>query len=78
VSFIIPRLNGYNRFRETSLGILHISFALTIFADGSSPDTLIIYPTKKLPSEVPLEELATQENFKVTGNPGGWMTNGDF
>jgi hypothetical protein len=73
VKVIIPRLNGYKRMRALPT-LTHITFVPTIFANGSSTQTLIIYPMKNLPSELPLEELTKPIKFQVTGEPSGWIT----
>lgn len=51
---------------------------MTIFADGTSADTLVIYPKKYLPKELSAENLARERGFAYCGQESGWITASTF
>jgi len=77
LKIIAPRRNAYKRVLAQSQ-IRHITFVVTIFANGTRTQTLIIYPTKTLPQEITLEQVAWDPDFSMTGNPAGWIDKATF
>jgi hypothetical protein len=71
-TIIAPRTGGVSRIAKEA-EVEHITFVATIFAHGYRAPTLIIYPQKTLPKEICWEDMATDEDFIVTGKPGGWI-----
>lgn len=72
-TIVVPREEGYNNIpipHETQ----HITFLVTAFADGSAPNTLIIFPSVNLPDELSPETLLRKRKFDVTGQRKGWIT----
>lgn len=69
---IVPRLNGYKRVPELP-SIPHITFLVTVFANGDHTPTQIVYPQKTLPSEAILENIIDDKDYIVTGKAGGWV-----
>lgn len=52
----------------------HITLGVCVFADGSHAPYLVIYPLKKLPSEVTTELLETYPDMSFAGQSSGWIT----
>lgn len=74
---VAPARSAYKKFVDQA-PLQHITFVSTIFASGAHAQTLIIYPTKTIPSEISLDEVAGDEDFVITGNPGGWIDKQTF
>jgi hypothetical protein len=52
----------------------HITLGVTIFADGTHSDHLLIYPSKFVPQEVRGENSANYVHFSIAGQDSGWIT----
>jgi hypothetical protein len=52
----------------------HITLGVCVFADGTHPPHLIIYPLKKLPSEIDESFLRVNRGLVFCGQSSGWIT----
>jgi hypothetical protein len=52
----------------------HITLGVCVFADGTHPPHLVIYPLKKLPSEIDEAFLRVNSGLVFCGQPSGWIT----
>lgn len=55
-------------------GLPHITLGVTIFADGTFINHLLIYPNKFVPQEVRGANAAHYINYSLAGQDSGWIT----
>ena len=51
----------------------HITLGVTIFANGSFCDHLLIYPSKFVPQEIRGDNSAYYLNYSISGQENGWI-----
>ena len=56
----------------------HITLGVTIFADGTFCDHLLIYPSKFIPQEVRGANASAYIHFSIAGQDSGWITQSLF
>lgn len=64
----LPPLEG------KATGVPHITLGVNIFADGSHLPTILIFPSKTLPSEINLATMDDYLDSSIAGQDSGWMT----
>ena len=57
---------------QQSDGLPHITLGVTIFADGTHLDHLLIYPNKFVPQEVRGANAAYFQGYSIVGQDNGW------
>ena len=55
-------------------GLPHITLGVTIFADGTHLDHLLIYPNKFVPQEVRGANAAFFQGYSIAGQDSGWIS----